>query len=400
MKQIGLKLQQYLARMRRALLGSKVLEPRMRPVFLDEITQTTCQRTLVILCIFFVIQASNLLLHKARLYHSPEAAGILQLGVYWQLAVGVMFGILLALVRHGLIPTRPAGSIIVKVCWAAITAGMLFFVYADLTEAATLTNYVIMILAVGVIPLMSFPKLFAFIGLSTIFCYILAARAQLPANLMQQMLIISLLSLYSGQVRYASTLQSFQERERLSESNRKLEYLSQTDQLTGLLNRRGLSVGVAQMAQCKGEAALAPCVLMVDIDFFKNYNDKYLHLAGDRCLARVASCLKKSARSCTDLVARYGGEEFVVVTLNLDASSLLCLALRLKQAIEDLRIPFGLDEAHPYITASIGVARTKPRKGEPLEEALSRALLEADKALYQAKNSGRNCVCLNGEIHR
>ena len=129
-------------------------------------------------------------------------------------------------------------------------------------------------------------------------------------------------------------------------------------------------------------------LMMIDIDYFKQYNDTYGHQAGDRCLKRIASVLKHSMRRASDLVARYGGEEFAVLLLGVSAEKVRPLAETISRRVHDLRIPHKASQVSPYVTVSVGVASLTPRPGANRE----RLLMEADQALYQAKRDGRNTV--------
>jgi len=169
--------------------------------------------------------------------------------------------------------------------------------------------------------------------------------------------------------------------------NKQLEAISTTDSLTGLSNRRHFDSALTnEWLRCKrGRHSLA--LIMIDVDWFKQYNDTYGHQAGDACLRAVASELAAHARRGSDLAARYGGEEFVLLTPEADTNHLQLLAenIRLaikKREIEHTKSPNGV------VTVSIGVAAARPADGDD-EEHLIRA---ADKALYRAKENGRNRV--------
>ena len=173
--------------------------------------------------------------------------------------------------------------------------------------------------------------------------------------------------------------------------NRQLTELTVTDALTGLANRRHFDTVLAEEWARALRAGRPLALLMVDVDFFKPYNDRYGHQAGDECLRRVAQFLHATARRAGDLVARYGGEEFVVVSVDTDLSAARSLAEALRVAVAGAGI---LHEASPLaggrVTLSVGVAATVPQPGEGPE----RLLHQADAALYRAKSGGRNCVAL------
>lgn len=174
----------------------------------------------------------------------------------------------------------------------------------------------------------------------------------------------------------------------LEEANRKLSELTVTDALTGLANRRRFDAVFADewSRACRSKQPLA--ILMLDIDFFKNYNDHYGHQAGDECLRNVARVLQTSARRVGDLVARYGGEEFVVVAANSDLKTAQELAETMRRSVELLSLPHEESLVAKLVTVSIGFAVIVPNENWQA----ARLLHMADDALYRAKNAGRNCV--------
>ena len=173
----------------------------------------------------------------------------------------------------------------------------------------------------------------------------------------------------------------------LAEANRQLEILSNTDGLTNIGNRRYFD-RVLQEEWNRGHRAATPLALiMLDIDYFKRFNDHYGHLAGDACLQRLAHALRLSGRRAGELIARYGGEEFVVLQPNADIRAAVDTARHIRQVLADLAIPH--DQTSPgIVTVSLGVASMIPSSDySPVE-----LVRQADAALYQAKQSGRNCI--------
>ncbi|MCR5288654.1 MAG: GGDEF domain-containing protein [Treponema sp.] len=168
------------------------------------------------------------------------------------------------------------------------------------------------------------------------------------------------------------------------DNDRDLLYQRDTDMLTGLPNRRVLfeflSLSRLNLYQVLD-------VIMVDIDFFKKYNDTYGHQKGDACLAALGECFKKFGDSHKLTFCRYGGEEFIGIGMHYDTDELVSLADSLRQEVEALQIPFKeYDPGH--ITISAGCACCF------IDEDLSDQIVIkiADDALYQAKRAGRNCV--------
>ncbi|MEQ9200570.1 MAG: diguanylate cyclase, partial [Rhodospirillales bacterium] len=129
-------------------------------------------------------------------------------------------------------------------------------------------------------------------------------------------------------------------------------------------------------------------MVLMDIDHFKQFNDTYGHLEGDRCLQEVASTLAKSVHRPADLAARYGGEEFACLLPETDTSGAMHLAEKLRAAVEQLRLPHKSSLTAEHVTISIGVSSVVATPERSPEELFKLA----DKALYAAKESGRNKV--------
>jgi len=170
--------------------------------------------------------------------------------------------------------------------------------------------------------------------------------------------------------------------------------MANTDPLTGLANRRGLSHRAAHIWTRAHETGEPVSALFVDIDHFKSFNDVYGHQAGDECLRHVAGVLRHLAVPRSWLAARYGGEEFAVVLSGCEDPRRL--ASGLAAAVRDLEIPhLGSDSG--YLTVSIGVATLRPwqaARSDP-DAAVGELLDRADKALYAAKSQGRNAIALS-----
>ena len=179
----------------------------------------------------------------------------------------------------------------------------------------------------------------------------------------------------------------------LEESNRKLTALSSTDGLTGLANRRCFDE-VLEREWARAKRNNEPLALaMLDVDFFKPYNDHYGHQQGDECLRRVARVLAETIKRGVDLAARYGGEEFAFIAPATCASDALRMAEQVRGALEALALPHEKSVLR-CVTISVGVAVMVP--GEQQESTL--LVRTADQALYQAKSMGRNRVVLSGSL--
>ena len=177
-------------------------------------------------------------------------------------------------------------------------------------------------------------------------------------------------------------------KERLEAANRELASLASADGLTGVANRRAFDRGLEREWRRAVRARAPLSLLLIDVDFFKAYNDRYGHAAGDSCLREIASALAVGARRAGDLVARYGGEEFGIVLPGCSDESARLLAERLREGVAGLKLPHDASEVVSYVTISVGGVTAMPRSGATAGD-LIRA---ADEALYEAKRAGRDRV--------
>ncbi len=169
-------------------------------------------------------------------------------------------------------------------------------------------------------------------------------------------------------------------------ANQKLHELSTIDGLTGLANRRYLDERARALWSLALQKKMSVLLLMVDVDYFKKYNDCYGHQAGDQCLESVAAVLRRYAGRAHDIVGRYGGEEFALIYVDYTAQEGIQLAERILQGVRALALEH-VDSPFGQVTVSVGVAHTFPHVNNHVEQLFQ----QADKALYQAKENGRNC---------
>jgi diguanylate cyclase (GGDEF)-like protein len=164
--------------------------------------------------------------------------------------------------------------------------------------------------------------------------------------------------------------------------------LAARDGLTGLKNRGAFDAHLPSIWGQGQRERRQLAVLMIDVDYFKIYNDHYGHQAGDKALSRVAQVVQSFARRPLDIAARYGGEEFVLALYDISGEHARDIAEQLRQAIQALRVMHEVSPAAPFVTVSIGAALVVPREGRSQQGAVQLA----DEALYRAKQEGRNCV--------
>jgi diguanylate cyclase (GGDEF)-like protein len=201
------------------------------------------------------------------------------------------------------------------------------------------------------------------------------------------------LRLLRAQAREAELIRLVEVRtSQLQQANNHLQRLSYIDSLTNIANRRHFEEILENEWRRSFRAKTPITLLILDIDQFKLYNDTFGHRAGDEALTRVATVLDQGVQRSSDLMARYGGEEFAAILAATDESGGAEVAERLRAAVEHLGIKQGpdptKDDPTKVVTISVGVAAGIPGEVSTLETLLR----DADKALYEAKRSGRNRV--------
>lgn len=185
----------------------------------------------------------------------------------------------------------------------------------------------------------------------------------------------------------------------LKQRTDQLRLLSTIDGLTGVANRRAFdtALDLEWRRACRSGEPLA--LLLLDVDYFKRFNDGYGHQAGDDCLRAVAATLAAWARRPGELAARYGGEEFALLLPACDRQQAADLAEAIRQAVAELDIPHATSEAAPHVTVSVGVATMATvcgaapcPPGTPCHLVPADLIKAADSGLYEAKRTGRNRV--------
>jgi diguanylate cyclase (GGDEF)-like protein len=202
--------------------------------------------------------------------------------------------------------------------------------------------------------------------------------------ILQCFLCVALILLYSVN-------SALKERDRLQEAVTAAFYEADAnaglDHITGLANRRSFDKQLGREWQRAYRERLNLSLLMIDVDRFKLYNDHYGHVSGDECLRKIASILAQSALRATDLVARYGGEEFAILLPGASLNMASLLAERIRQSVSETRVPHAADP-QGIVTISAGVATLQPSNDIEMTMLVERA----DRALYEAKNRGRDRV--------
>ncbi|MCF5889260.1 GGDEF domain-containing protein [Aeromonas veronii] len=169
---------------------------------------------------------------------------------------------------------------------------------------------------------------------------------------------------------------------------RQLDQLAKQDPLTGVANRRHFNIELDRALAHSQESGAPLSLILIDVDYFKRFNDHYGHQVGDMCLKEVAQALNRAVRTPSDLVARYGGEEFVLLLPNTDRQAAASVAQRLQDGLASLQLEHLASDVAPWVTVSQGIASNVSGEGA------SQLLERADQALYRAKESGRNQFCV------
>jgi diguanylate cyclase (GGDEF)-like protein len=172
----------------------------------------------------------------------------------------------------------------------------------------------------------------------------------------------------------------------LEHANLELSRLANLDGLTQIANRRRFDECLAFEWQRHLREQQPLALIMIDIDYFKYYNDYYGHQCGDDCLIQVAKVISLVPRRRTDFVARYGGEEFVVILPNTKAQNAMFVAESIRKAVFNLGIPHEKSKVSSYVTLSLGIASIVPSAFQSLDSLITKA----DESLYAAKKQGRN----------
>jgi|GEM_PF-1488236 len=186
-------------------------------------------------------------------------------------------------------------------------------------------------------------------------------------------------------INYVSIFHDITQRKKQEEI---LELRSRTDSLTGLSNRRYFDEALDIQWQVCIRNHFFIGIMMIDVDFFKKYNDAYGHQSGDDCLVKISRVLQANVRRSNDIIARYGGEEFVIVLIQTSPENIREIAESIMRDVQSLKIRHSASDISEYVTISMGIASLTPTK----DLSYTMLIEAADNALYLAKKSGRNRI--------
>ena len=279
---------------------------------------------------------------------------------------------------------------------------VLGYIQMDLIADGGITNFIFYCGIIGAIMLFSWKEYLVFVlpvAVFTEYCIYTLGVQRFGGGLEQTHLVvwIAVVLLFISQKLYYANLRAFLELEqrsaahnRLVDLNEHLERISETDPLTQINNRRALDRHGGQLwNHCLRQREYIT-VMILDIDYFKPYNDTFGHPQGDVCLQTVAGLLRQELRRSFDILARYGGEEFAVVLGFQNPAQAITQAERLRMCIEKHQIETANTSVSPYVTISVGLVTMVAQDNYSLANLFSLA----DQCLYAAKNAGRNRVAV------
>ncbi|MDR1245661.1 MAG: diguanylate cyclase [Clostridiales Family XIII bacterium] len=310
------------------------------------------------------------------------------------LFIGLLFWVLTSLARKNRISGVGAKRFLINALLYMYCAVQLVFCTFNILSAGGVNSYIITVLIISMIPVIRPLQSLLSIGFAFVYIclamYVTRDISQMWNSIMltdtwTNLIIITVLSACGSVFLYDMYVSNFLQSIQLEIKNKELSILANTDQMTGVANRRAFARSFEDLWQ---QAVLSNGRLVVaiaDIDFFKAYNDAFGHLEGDKCLMKIANCLQQSFRRASDIVSRYGGEEFLLV-FESESDDDLRFADKARENVLSMRIPHARTDISPYVSISIGVCVVRPTENTAMNEVLK----TADDALYESKRGGRN----------
>lgn len=271
--------------------------------------------------------------------------------------------------------------------WWLFSLGMLVFILLEISTRGSTNNFIYLLILTAAFPLLTWKESILLFCADTAVTFSFALYRGLTPQQLLQFPLIAIFAWILSRMLYSSYKMNEIMLAQLKISNQKLADLARTDPLTGLFNRRGIQEQL-QIILSRFEHPVRTGFLMIDIDLFKKYNDRFGHEQGDQCLKKVADTVKSCTKGPYDITSRFGGEEFLVALIDHSQEEIFRIAEQILSEILALKLPAADDEVSSFVTVSIGAASVMaPFDFITLYE-------QADHALYRAKKSGRNCVTM------
>lgn len=311
---------------------------------------------------------------------------IISFAVFFVFSIGILAFINHTLATGGI--TDKEKKIVFILFWVIYTISDLSFCVFETLDAGTTNHYLIFIL--------TFTLWTVFIPAVTLPFYFTAVLVESAALILGNAPYITYVfcfittsaGLVASYVKYSSYMSN-------NLIKKQLEQMAEVDPMTGLLNRRGMNRSVETIWDYCRTHDIPVTVAMIDIDFFKMYNDTYGHSQGDECIKAIAGCIKCCFGRRTDITVRYGGEEFVVVVSGESDKQVVMTLIKLQNMIKGMNIKSGNFEFNDYVTVSIGAYYTYIDQNLDFKSMIKLA----DEELYNAKKNGRKCLSFKGELY-
>lgn len=341
------------------------------------------KRSLLVCAFALLFQVTNLFGEHMRIYEYMRIASGATVAV---VLVYFVFAMLIYFRNPNITVNRMKKMY--GIFWVVFTLQMTPFFWADVLYSQTPVNMIVFGTALAVCPVFkkkSIVYLYPFLFLY-MFANVVIAGADLELVMTSIAVIIVCMTIAINVQSSTYHLVSSLYKE------------SETDGLTKIYNRKA---GIARMVSLlalgkRMERDVA--AFFIDIDHFKNYNDSYGHLEGDKALSAVSACVQQCFSRETDVLCRIGGEEFAVMVFVNKKEDAVDLAKQLLHMVSQLQIPSGEGATYAYISVSIGVTMLHGFHRAANEEAVTAFIEAADRELYNAKRNDRNCISFQGEI--
>lgn len=273
---------------------------------------------------------------------------------------------------------------------AILSLFCLYANYFSLKSRMTAENILMFYIFIAAGPFYTFMESLIAVSATTVLAIPSFMTRGAPLTLYSNLFLYSFTSLFLAQVRCRTIGNNLNQLCEVRDEQIHLQNRADNDPLTHILNRRGFSQRMDVLIPAAVRHQIPMAVIMVDIDYFKKYNDTFGHIAGDECLKKVASALASHIHQEKDLICRFGGEEFEILLYGIKPEDAILVSERLRQAVADLKIPSANHIASPYVTISVGVCCCVPCS----EESFPCMVQAADDELYFAKNNGKNVVSI------
>lgn len=313
--------------------------------------------------------------------------------VIWAFAVvSAVFFVLVEVQLRNLHISNKIRICTICVFWICYSLNAMIFSCLEMYDQGTTNNFMVFLAVFTFLPTLGFIPATIFYWSSLlveIFAIYNLGNLSDPKGVMVTCLGATALGYVVSGFLYASSISD-------NISKKKFEYLSEIDPMTLMLNRRGAKrQSDILWDNCKRHDILL-CAVMIDIDFFKNYNDTFGHSMGDECIKAVSGRIKDSFKRKSDIVARYGGEEFLVIFSGIEANDVLEHIMDMLDNIRNLKMEAGNKSASDVVTVSAGLFSNYPKYFDSIEQFIE----NADRQLYNVKKHGRNGLSYENEIFR